>query len=98
MSDTRVVRERFSIDDRTFTVLAEPVYDAASGEWTGRFLFMPLDHSLPRVVATGPVKRAKQRDEVVRQLGAVVDRELTRAFKSIALPTVLAQDSRTHGR
>lgn len=93
MSDTLVVRERFSLDDRTFTVLAEPSYDAASGEWTGRFLYVPLDHSLPRIVATGPLKRAKQRDEVVRQLGAVVDRELVRAFSTIALP----QTSRSDG-
>jgi len=86
VSDTAVIRERFTLDDRTFTVLAEPAYDPETGEWTGRFLYVPLDHSLPRIVATGPVKRAKQRDEVVRQLAAAVDRELARAFRALALP------------
>lgn len=94
MSDTLVVRARFSIEDRTFTVLAEPAYDPTSGEWTGRFLYVPLDRSLPRIVASGPVKRAKQRDEVVRQLGAAVDRELVRAFQSISLPLPGRVDAR----
>jgi hypothetical protein len=83
VSDTTVIRERFTLDDRTFTVLAEPWYDATSGEWVGRFLYLPLDRSLPHPVSTGAVKRATQRDDVVRQLGATVDRELARALRHL---------------
>lgn len=86
MSDTAVIRDRFTLDDRTFTVLAEPWYDDASGEWKGRFLYVPLDRSLPRTVSTGAVKSATQRDDVVRQLAAVQDRELARALRALDLP------------
>jgi hypothetical protein len=34
-------------------------------------------------VSTGAVKRATQRDDVVRQLGATVDRELARALRHL---------------
>jgi hypothetical protein len=86
MSDSVVLRERLALGDRTFTVLAEPWYDAASDEWKGRYLYVPLDRSLPSPVASTAVKRARKRDDLVRQLGSATDRELTKAFKSIAIP------------
>ena len=86
MSDTLLLRERFALDDRTFTVLAEPWYDAASAEWKGRFLFVPLDRSLPRSIASGATRRAKRRDDLVRQLGDISDRELARALRAIWIP------------
>jgi hypothetical protein len=86
MSDSVVLRERLALGDRTFTVLAEPWYDAASDEWKGRYLYVPLDRSLAAPVASTAVMRARKRDDLVRQLGAASDRELTRAFKSISIP------------
>ena len=86
MSDKFVLRERLALGDRTFTVLAEPWYDAASDEWKGRYLYVPLDRSLATAVASTAAKRARKRDDLVRQLGAASDRELTRTFKSIPLP------------
>jgi hypothetical protein len=86
VTDTFVVREQFALDDRTFTVLAEPWYDAASAEWKGRFLFVPLDRSLPRSVASGAARRARRRDDLVRELGRVSDRELARALRAITRP------------
>lgn len=86
MSDSVVLRERLALGDRTFTVLAEPWYDAASDEWKGRYLYVPLDRSLATPVASTAVKRARKRDDLVRQLGAASDRELARAFNSIPIP------------
>lgn len=86
MSDSLVLRERLALGDRTFTVLAEPWYDAASDEWKGRYLYVPLDRSLAAPVASTAVKRARKRDDLVRQLGSASDRELTRAFNSIPIP------------
>jgi hypothetical protein len=86
MSDSVVLRERLALGDRTVTVLAEPWYDAASDEWKGRYLYVPLDRALPTAVASTAVKRARKRDDLVRQLGAVSDRELTKAFNSIPIP------------
>src|SRR2546423_1253903 len=78
MSDNVVWRERLALGDRTFTVLAEPWYDAASDEWKGRYLYVPLDRSLATPVASTAVKRARKRDDLVRQLGAASDRELAK--------------------
>ena len=86
MSDSVVLRERLALGDRTFTVLAEPWYDATSDEWKGRYLYVPLDRSLASPVASTAVKRARKRDDLVRQLGAATDRELTKAFNSIPIP------------
>jgi hypothetical protein len=86
LADTLVVRERLAVGDRTFTVVAEPWYDAAADEWKGRFLFIPLDRSLPRSVSSAPAMRARRRDDLVRMLGAASDAELARAFRAITLP------------
>ena len=88
VSETLVVRTRFSIDDRTFTVLAEPWYDPSTQEWKGRLLFVPLDRSLPSSVSTGPLKRSRRRDDLFRWLGGIDDRELARAFRAITLPAL----------
>jgi hypothetical protein len=85
VTDTLLLRERFALDDRTFTVLAEPWYDAASAEWKGRFLFVPLDRSLPRSITSGAIRRARRRDDLMRQLGEVSDRELARALRALPL-------------
>jgi hypothetical protein len=86
MTDEVVLRRRFAIGDRTFAVLGEPWFDPTSSEWTGRLLFVPLDHSLPQSVATEPVVRADRRDELLRQLGEVTDRALLKAFHATSLP------------
>jgi hypothetical protein len=85
MSDNVVLRERLVVGDRTFTVLAEPWYDAASDEWKGRYLYVPLDRSLATPVASTAVRRARKRDELVRQLSAASDRELAKAFRMIPI-------------
>jgi hypothetical protein len=86
VTNTLLLRERFALDDRTFTVLAEPWYDAVSAEWKGRFLCVPLDRSLPRSVASGAIRRARRRDDLVRELVDASDREIARALRAISLP------------
>lgn len=88
MSRVLLLRRRFSIADRVFTVLGEPCFDRAAGEWSALLIFVPLDRSLARSVAwEGPLRgRGGGRDEVVRKLSAVSDRALVRVFRSIVLP------------
>ena len=81
-----LLRRRFAIGDRAFTVLGEPSFDGRSGEWSARLLFVPLDHSLPRSVASEPLARSPERDAVVRQLEHATDRAIASAFRSIVLP------------
>lgn len=86
VSGAVLVRRRFAIGDRAFTVLGEASFDGGSGEWSARLLFVPLDHSLPRSVLSEPLASARGRDDVVRQLEGVSDRTIAGAFRSIVLP------------
>ncbi|HJR41349.1 MAG TPA: hypothetical protein VJ812_04620 [Gemmatimonadaceae bacterium] len=83
MNDTLLLRDQFSVDDRTFTVLAEPWYDADVKEWRARYLYLPLDRSLPEIVSSAPVKRARRRDELIVLLAKSTDRELTKALRTV---------------
>ncbi len=89
-----LLRRRFAIGDRTFTVLGEPSFDDRSGDWSARLIFVPLDHSLPRSVVSEPLARARKRDEVVHALEGVSDRGIVGAFRSIVLP--LPRRTRVH--
>ncbi|MFN2397652.1 MAG: hypothetical protein ABR543_03250 [Gemmatimonadaceae bacterium] len=91
MSDTIVLRDRLAVGDRTFTVLADPWYDAEVGEWKGRLLFVPLDRSLARSASSGAVKRSKRRNALLDMLSRLSDRDIARVFQSIRLPAVNAQ-------
>lgn len=85
MKDTLLLRDQFSVDDRTFTVLAEPWYDAGVKEWKARYLYLPLDRSLPEIVSSAPVKHARRRDDLIVLLEKSSDRELIKALRA-ALP------------
>ena len=85
MKDTLLLRDQFPVDDRTFTVLAEPWYDAEVKEWRARYLYLPLDRSLPEIVSSAPVKRARRRDDLILLLEKSSDRELIKALRA-ALP------------
>lgn len=90
LTDTIVLRDRLAVGDRTFTVLADPWYDADGGEWKGRLLFVPLDRSLARSASSGPVKRSKRRNALLEMLRRLSDRDIARVFQSIRLPAVNA--------
>ena len=83
MSDVVVVRRRVQLRERAFSVLGDTAFDRRTGEWSARLLFVPLDRSLPRTVASTPIKRGAKRDDVVRSLSDVSDAELARASRSI---------------
>lgn len=86
MSDVTVVRRRVVLGERTFSVLGDTAFDRRTGEWSARLLFVPLDRSLPRPMASKPIKRGTRRDDVARSLADVTDAEVARASRSI-VPT-----------
>ena len=86
MSGEMLLRRRFVIGDRAFSVLGDPWFDATRGEWSARLLFVPLDHSLARSVVSEPLARGRKRDDIVRQLAAASDRAIVRAFRAMVLP------------
>ncbi len=85
MTENLVLRERFGVGDRTFAVLGEPWFDPNDGEWKGRLLFLPLDRSVPRALSTGPLRRSRRRGDLLAALEAMRDRDLRRAFRTLAI-------------
>ena len=83
MSDVTVVRRRVVLGERPFSVLGDTAFDRRTGEWSARLLFVPLDRSLPRTVASKPIKRSTRRDEVARSLADVSDADVARASRAI---------------
>jgi hypothetical protein len=81
-----LLRARFALDDRTFTVLGEPWYDAEAKVWRARLLYLPIDRSLPRSVSGVPLQRAHSRDGLLRRLRGMSDADLARALRAVALP------------
>ena len=84
-----LVRRRVTLGERAFAVHGDTVFDRRTGEWSARLLFVPLDRSLPRTVASAALKRGPRRDEVLRGLPDVSDAEVAKAFRAIALPSAL---------
>lgn len=83
MSDVTVVRRRVMLGERAFSVLGDTAFDRRTGEWSARLLFVPLDRSLPRTVASKPIKRGTRRDDVARSLTDVSDADVARASRTI---------------
>lgn len=83
MTDVVVVRRRVVLGERAFSVLGDTAFDRRTGEWSARLLFVPLDRSLPRTVASKPIKRGTRRDDVVRSLSDVSDADLARASRAV---------------
>lgn len=89
MSGPLLVRERFAVDDRTFTVLGEPWFDGEAGTWRARLIYLPIDRSLPRGVTGVPLLQAGSRDQLLHLLRRIGDRDLTRVLRAVNLPLPL---------
>lgn len=94
VSDVVVVRRRVVLGERAFSVLGDTAFDRRTGEWSARLLFVPLDRSVPRTVASKPIKRGTRRDDVVRSLTDVSDADLARASRVV----VTASSRRSRSR
>lgn len=81
-----LLRERFALDDRTYTVLGEPWYDAEARLWRARLLYLPIDRSLPCGVSAVALVGDPSRDVLLSRLRRATDDTLARALHGIALP------------
>ena len=86
VSDVQVVRARFMIGERVCAVLGEAWFDASGRTWKGRLVFLPLDRSLSRNLASSAVARGARRSDVERQLRETSDRVIDKAFRAIIAP------------
>lgn len=93
-----LVRERFDLDDRSYTVMAEPSFDAASGAWRATLLFLSLDRSFSAPLYSAPVKTAVRRDDLLAAMAKLEDRDIAAALRAIDLPLPKIRDRKSRGR
>ncbi len=93
-----LVRERFDLDDRAYTVMAEPAFDAAGGTWRATLLFLSLDRSFITPLYSGPVKSAVRRDDLLAAIRRLEDRDIAEALRAIELPLPKIRSKKSRGR
>ncbi len=93
-----LVRERFDLDDRAYTVMAEAAFDAAAGAWRARLVFLSLDRSFTAPLYSPPVKSAVRRDDLLAAIKRLEDRDITAALRAIELPLPKIRAKNSRGR
>jgi hypothetical protein len=83
VTETELLREQMQLAQRAFAVAGEHWFDAGAAEWKGQLLFLALDRSVTRVLSTGPVRRSRSRERLLRTLRRLSDREIRRAFRTV---------------
>jgi hypothetical protein len=81
-----LVRERFDLDDRAYTVMADPAFDAAKGMWQATLVFLSLDRSFSAPLSSAPVSSAVRRDDLLAAIRKLEDGEIAVALRAIDLP------------
>ena len=81
-----LVRDRFDLDDRAYTVMADPGFDASKGVWQATLVFLSLDRSFSTPLSSAPVSSAVRRDDLLTAIRALEDEKIAAALRAIDLP------------
>jgi hypothetical protein len=93
-----LVRERFDLDDRAYTVMADPAFDAAKGQWQATLVFLSLDRSFSTPVVSAPVSSAVRRDDLLEAIRGLQDAAIAAALRAIDLPIPKIRPRKSRGR
>ena len=93
-----LVREQFDLDDRAYTVMAEPAFDATGGAWRATLLFLSLDRSFTAPLYSAPVMSAVRRDDLLAAIKRLEDRDIAAALRAIELPLPKIRAKKSRGR
>jgi hypothetical protein len=93
-----LVRERFDLDDRAYTVMADPAFDAGKGVWRATLVFLSLDRSFSTPLRSAPVKSAVRRDDLLRGIRELDEQEIAAALRAIDLPLPKIHPKKSRGR
>jgi hypothetical protein len=93
-----LVRERFDLDDRAYTVMADPAFDAAGKTWRARLVFLSLDRSFSTPLSSGAVRSAVRRDELLAAIRQLDDEDIAAALRAIDLPLPKIRPAKKRGR
>jgi hypothetical protein len=93
-----LVRDRFDLDDRAYTVMADPAFDAAKGLWLATLVFLSLDRSFSMPLRSAPVTSDIRRDNVLAAIDDLEDRDIAAALRAIDLPIPKIRPKTSRGR
>ena len=93
-----LVRERFDLDDRAYTVMADPAFNAAKGVWEATLVFLSLDRSFSTPLSSAPVSHAVRRDDLMTAIRRIDDDEIAAALRAIDLPLPKIRSPKKRGR
>ena len=93
-----LVRERFDLDDRAYTVMADPAFDAGKGVWRATLVFLSLDRSFSTPLRSAPVKSAVRRDDLLQGIRGLDEQEIAAALRAIDLPLPKIRPKKSRGR
>ena len=93
-----LVRERFDLDDRAYTVMADPAFDAGAGMWRATLVFLSLDRSFSAPLRSAAVSSAVRRDDLLAAIRGLEDQEIAVALRAIDLPVPKIRPTKGRGR
>ena len=93
-----LVRDRFHLDDRAYTVMADPAFDAATGMWQATLVFLSLDRSFSTPLSSAPVSSTVRRDDLLAEIREIDDQKIAAALRAIDLPLPKIRSNKKRGR
>ena len=93
-----LVRDRFDLDDRAYTVMADPAFDAGKGVWRATLVFLSLDRSFSTPLSSAPVRSAVRRDDLLEAIHELGDTDIAAALRAIDLPSPKIRPGKSRGR
>jgi hypothetical protein len=93
-----LVRARFDLDDRSYTVMADPAFDAAKGVWSATLVFLSLDRSFSMPLRSAPVSSTIRRDDLLEAIRGIEDKKIVTALRGIDLPIPKIRPKSSRGR
>ena len=93
-----LVRDRFDLDDRAYTVMADPAFEASKGVWQATLVFLSLDRSFSTPLSSASVRTAVRRDDLLAAIRELKDDEIAAALRAIDLPIPKIRPTKKRGR
>jgi hypothetical protein len=93
-----LVRDRFDLDDRAYTVMADPAFDPGKGVWRATLVFLSLDRSFSMPLRSAPIRSDVRRDNLLEAIEDLEDADIAEALRGIDLPIPKIRPKKSRGR
>jgi hypothetical protein len=93
-----LLRDRFDLDDRAYTVMADPAFDAGTGVWRATLVFLSLDRSFSAPLRSAAIRSDIRRDNLLDAIEDLDDTDIAAALRGIDLPIPKIRPKKSRGR